>query len=560
MLASLHITKYVLIEELQIDFSEGFSVISGETGAGKSILLGALSLLLGKRADSSEIAPGADKCVVEGVFQKLSKQTEQLLLGQDLDFDPEECILRREISVKGKSRAFINDTPVSLSTLKSVAGSLIDIHSQHQNLLLGDPFFQLSSLDAIADIDLLLAHYQEKYRTYIDHRKTLEELQATIERDTQEIDFLRFRYSELQDASLKEGEEKKLEEELRTLSHASEIAQGVGIALSALSENDTAALSAIHSAIESLSRITAYSSTFSSYRERLQSLRIELQDIANSLSQEAELLSTDPTRLAQVEDRWDLLNTLMHKHKASTIEGLLDIREELKNKLNRIDHSEEDLKQEQEVVERILSETNKLADELHGKRLSAAGVFEKELKGKLPHLGIPQAKFEVDIRPATLSIQGRDRVTFLFSANAQQKPQDVSEVASGGEISRLMLIIKSVIAKRRELPSIIFDEVDTGISGDVASRMAEMLRHMGQHMQVIAITHLPQIAAYGKNHYFVYKQSDEISSKTSIRRLNREERIREIARMQSGNLFTQIGLAAAEELLLNSTEIGILPD
>ncbi|MDY6122700.1 MAG: DNA repair protein RecN [Porphyromonas sp.] len=554
MLSSLYISQYVLIDHLQVDFSSGFSVISGETGAGKSILLGALSLVLGGRADTTDIAIGADKCVIEANFSTPPERTASLFDQFELDFDPEECILRREVSSKGKSRAFVNDTPVSLGTLKLIGESLVDIHSQHKNLLLGNPLFQLSAIDIVAETQDLLEEYQRVFGSYQEQKQLLEKLSADADKDAKEADFLRFQYQELDGAKLIEGEETALEEELKRLAHTLEISESLSTAIAVLSEDDYSTLSSLHTAIEATARATNYAPSLNPLLERLRTTRIELRDIEISLTNEAENLNTDPNRLSIVEERLDQINTLLHKHRLNNTTELIKFYNELKDRIDNIDTSDDRIAQLRLTTEQLLAEVNRLGDELSRQRKATATNFAKALEKELQSLGMSQVKFQIELSTTPPSSHGKDKAVFLFSANAQRSPEAVAEIASGGEISRLMLTLKAMLAKKKELPAIIFDEVDTGISGDVALRVAKLLQQMGHRMQVIAITHTPQIAAHGKSHYFVYKRIKDGIAETHLKKLNETERIAEIARMQSGTTLSAIGLAAATELLQSSLD------
>ncbi|MDO4671981.1 DNA repair protein RecN [Falsiporphyromonas endometrii] len=555
MLSSLHISQYVLIDNLEINFSDGFTVISGETGAGKSILLGALSLVLGKRADTSEIAIGKDKCVVEATFSNLDSVLEAMFEEEDLDFSRDECILRREISAKGKSRAFVNDTPVSLTVLKKIGEKLVDIHSQHKNLLLGDAHFQLSTLDILSANTSLLKEYQERYLQYRKALEAYEKALKVAQEGEQEADYLQFQYDELEQAEIKEGEEVDLESELKMLSHAVEIAQGLSESNDLLLQNDENIVTSLVHTIDVLRRLEPFMEDLKPYCERLESAQIEIKDVAESISSLSEQLEVDPERLLYVEERLNTINKLLMKHKVTTTSELFEIKEQLGQRLDAINNKDQHIAKLKSIVEDKLFETNAYAKKLTAQRQKAGALLSKTLESELPLLGIPKVVFKVAISDVEPNMYGRDKVTFLFSANMQQPPEAVADIASGGEIARLMLCIKSLVADKKNLPTIIFDEIDTGISGDIAGRMAKMLQRMARTMQVVAITHLPQIAAAGKDQLFVYKLLGEDKTRTTMKKLSQKERIEEIARMQSGSELTDISLAAAEELLKNSVEL-----
>lgn len=552
MLSSLHISQYILIDTLDIEFSDGLSIISGETGAGKSILLGALGLVLGKRADTSDIAIGQDKCVVEACFSSPDPSLEELFDREDLDFHPDECIIRRELSSKGKSRAFVNDTPVSLSTLKKIGERLIDIHSQHKNLLLGDAHFQLSTLDILAKDDKLLKNYQQKYHEYVRARDTYEEALRISSDDAAEADYLKFQYDELEAAGLKENEEAELEEEAKFLTHAVEIASGLSGAGEILLESDDNVVSALARLTDTLKRLAPYMSSLAPLGERLESAKIEIQDIAATISDLGEQVDVDPDRLNFVQERLNTINKLMMKHKAASSLELLEIKDGLHKRLEAITNKDEYLDKLKRQMQDRLKEVDTEAAKLTKERKKAARLLSDSLEKELPHLGIPKVVFKVEMKDIEPGPYGRDKAIFLFSANTQQPPEAVADIASGGEIARLMLCIKSLIADKKELPTIIFDEIDTGISGDIAGRMAGVLRKMAKKMQVITITHLPQIAAAGKEQFFVYKVQGRDKTETTMKKLSYEERIDEIARMQSGSELTEISRMAASELLRNS--------
>ena len=550
MLQSLSIRNFVLIDELTIQFTPHFSVITGETGAGKSILLGAIALLMGQRADSSTIRPGAERCVIEARFTHLDAAVGAMLEEEDIDSDEEECIVRREITAKGKSRAFVNDTPASLQLLKRLSEYLIDIHSQHKNLLLGDAGFQLSVLDLYSGELPLLNEYQVAFRAFRSEQRAYEEACQEAEELRREQDYLQFQYDQLEEAEVESGELESLEEEERQLSHAQEIREELSSAASALEDDEHGALPALFHALRSVESIRRYHTPAAEWCERLESARIELQDLASSMSDEAEEVTFSPKRLAKVEARLDLIRGLLHKHSLTSCDELIALRDDLSSRLEQINSSDEHLTALSEALKKCEAEVLRLGKALSKTRTKAARTIEGALITTLHELGMPHVRFVIrqDILDAP-TLHGLDHVTFLFSANKEIEPEPVAEIASGGEISRLMLAIKALIADRRSLPTIIFDEIDTGVSGETAERIATILRRMGESMQVLAVTHLPQIAAAGEDHFYIYKEHGEASTRSYIRHLTAEERIDEIARMQSGSKLTDVTRAAAKALL-----------
>lgn len=550
MLQRLSIKNFVLIDELVIEFSPRFSVITGETGAGKSIILGAIGLLMGWRADSSTLRPGADRCIIEAHFTQLDDAVGQMLQEEDIEPDAEECIIRREISSKGKSRAFVNDTPASLQLLKRLSEYLIDIHSQHKNLLLGDAQFQLSVLDLYSGNQSLRAAYQRAYEGLKETERALQEAEAQADQLRKEQDYLQFQFDQLDEAELEDGELEALEEEELQLSHAQEVREELQQATVALEEDEQGALQGVRYALRAIEGIRSYHASAEEWIERLHSLRIELQDLVGAISDEAEHITYSPKRLARIEARLDLLRGLLHKHGLQSCSELIALRDDLSDRLLRIGSVDEELAQLQQRREEMLQEVLSLGKELHGVRQEAATAIEAALILALQELGMPHVRFTIRIEELSSPIlSGLDHVTFLFSANKEIAPEPVAEIASGGEISRLMLALKALIADRRSLPTIIFDEIDTGVSGETAERIATILRRMGQSMQVMAVTHLPQIAAAGEDHFYIYKEHDAESTRSHIRKLAHEERIDEIARMQSGSNLSEVTRAAARALL-----------
>lgn len=550
MLHTLVIRNFVLIESLTIDFRSGFTVITGETGAGKSIILGAIGLLMGQRADSSSIRPGADKCIIEAHFDGVDEMVNQILSEEDIEPDSTECIIRREISVKGKSRSFVNDTPASLQLLKRLSEYLIDIHSQHKNLLLGDAHFQLSVLDLYSLNVADRIAYSESYQKLRASQRALEKARAEASEVLKEQDYLQFQYDQLCQAELSPGELSSLEEEERVLSHALDIKTGLSKAFSALDDDEQGALHAIGVALDGIQTIRRYYPEAEELYERLHSTRIELGDLAQTLEHDVEAVAYDPQRLQIISERLDLLNGLLLKHGRATTDELIEYRDSLAIRLDAIASSDERIATLEREVDELRQATEVLADILHKQRQSASIAIQQALVEGLRELGMPHVRLNIELTQASeLGPSGRNQATFLFSANKDIAPEPVADIASGGEISRLMLCIKALIADRRNLPTIIFDEIDTGVSGDIADRIGVILQQMGRNMQVMAVTHLPQIAAAGADHYYIYKEHEAETTRSHIRRLTEQERIEEIARMQSGVKLTDISLAAAAELL-----------
>ena len=473
-----------------------------------------------------------------------------MLEEEDIDSDEEECIVRREITAKGKSRAFVNDTPASLQLLKQLSEYLIDIHSQHKNLLLGDAGFQLSVLDLYSGELSLLEEYQATFRTFRGEQRAYEEACQEAEDLRREQDYLQFQYDQLEEAEVESGELEALEEEERQLSHAQEIRDELSGAASALEDDDRGALPALFHALRAVESIRRYHTPAVEWCERLESARIELQDLASTMSDEAEEVTFSPKRLAKVEARLDLLRGLLHKHSLTTCDELIELRDDLSNRLEQINSSDEHLTALSTALQAREAEVLRLGTALSETRSEAARAIEHALITTLQELGMPHVRFLIRQEAhSTPTLLGLDHITFLFSANKEIEPEPVADIASGGEISRLMLALKALIADRRSLPTIIFDEIDTGVSGETAERIATILRRMGQSMQVLAVTHLPQIAAAGEDHFYIYKEHGEESTRSYIRHLDTKERIDEIARMQSGSKLTEVTRAAAQALL-----------
>jgi DNA repair protein RecN (Recombination protein N) len=550
MLKKLYIKNFTLIDELDIDLYQGFSVITGETGAGKSIILGAIGLLLGQRADSKSIKQGAEKCVIEAHFDLSRYGMEAFFSENDIEYDPADCIVRRELTAAGKSRAFINDTPVQLAMLKELGEQLIDIHSQHQNLLLNKQDFQLNVVDIIAQDEQALAKYQQTYAKYQTVGKELETLRESIEQNRQNLDFLQFQCDELTNANLEEGEQEELEQRSETMSHAEDIKSALYEADNALSGEDRGIVSSLRSTISALKTIDRVLPSASELVERLDSTYIELKDISGDISSELERIDFDPAELDSINSRLDKLYDLEKKYHVETVRELIEKRDELKRQLSHIENSDEALADLQQQLDTLRQQAQKEADALTKQRTKAASQIEKEMQSRLVPLGMPNVRFSIQLTTDTFGRNGQDKVGFLFSANTSTPLQPVSQVASGGEIARVMLSLKAMISGAVKLPTIIFDEIDTGVSGKIAEKMAEIMQEMGQHeRQVISITHLPQIAALGSAHYKVEKEDSAQGTTSHMKELSPEERVREIAQMLSGSDVTEAAIQNAKQLL-----------
>lgn len=552
MLKNLKISNYALIEKSDIDFSSGFSVITGETGAGKSIILGALGLLMGQRADSKVIKANEKKCAVEAVFNIEGLQLEAFFSEHDIDYDAEECILRREVSSNGKSRAFVNDSPVSASTLKLLAAEVIDIHSQHQNLLMGREHFLLDILDAVANNQEVKDAYAQCFHEWHEACKALKQLKEQRAQDQANRDFLQFQFDQLEAANLQADEQSELEEEHQLLSHAEEIKGSLFEALNAFSEDGGNIAGKLRSAAHALSSISGVFAQAEALAERIESARIELEDVSEELERNAENIEFDPTRYQFVEERLNTIYELEKKHQVDTIADLLRLQEELNLQLNNIENGDEIIAEKEKAIEGLYQRLLSLGKDITTSRKTAAKTTAENLMLTLQTLGMPNARlrFEITTRTAP-DISGFDNVTFLFSANKNVPEQDVTQIASGGEIARLMLSLKAFLSQRKKLPTIIFDEIDTGVSGTMAERMAQVMQQMAQNCQVICITHLPQIAALGQQHYRVFKSENDTGTSSHITRLDNDERIHEIANMLSGEELTEAAINNAKALLKN---------
>ena len=552
MLKQLHIKNFTLIDHLDITFDGGFSVITGETGAGKSIILGALGLLLGQRADSKAIKSGRDRCVIEAHFDLSRYGMAPFFEEKDLDYDPTDTILRRELGSNGKSRAFVNDTPVALATLKELGSQLVDIHSQHQNLLLNKEDFQLSVVDIIAGDEEELERYKEAYGRYKSLGVALEEAREALRQHRENEDFIRFQHHELEEARLAEGEQEELEQEFSILSHAEEIKSALYEADDIMT-GDGGIIERLKTALHSVDSVTKVYPGIADAAQRLESSFIELKDIADEVAQHAERVDFDPSRLETVSERIDLIYRLEQKFHVENVSQLIALREDFEQQLSQIDGGDEHLHELEAQLKETESECTALAKALTATREKAARKVEEEMRLRLVPLGIPKVRFEVQLTGKPLSADGADKVSFLFTANSSTPLQPVSQVASGGEIARVMLSLKAMISGAVKLPTIIFDEIDTGVSGKVAEMMAKIMREMGEHeRQVISITHLPQIAAMGAHHYKVYKEEGDEGTASHMRQLTAAERVGEIAQMLSGSDVSDAAIQNAQELLKNS--------
>jgi len=552
MLRSLLIQNYALIEQSDIEFDNGFSVITGETGAGKSILLGAVGLLLGQRADVSSIKKGAKRCVIEAHFTVPDNELTSFFEENNFDFDGDECILRREMHANGKTRAFINDTPAPLTLMRSLGERLIDVHSQHQNLLLNQEDFQLHVIDVIAHDGEELADYKKIFKQYLHAKSELNELKANAEKSKTEEDYIRFQLEQLEGAVLTSGEDRHLAQESDTLSHAEEIKSGLFSVTQIMDGEDGGVLQALKSSASTLHGLLQMYPTSADWHERMQSAYIDLKDLSQDIENKLEDIDFDPARFEEVNNRLNLIYSLEQKYQATNVDELLALQDKFKEQLKEITSFDDRIDEMVKHTDALLGEVRSKAERLSAKRKKAALEIEKDMRAKLLPLGMPYVQFNVQLdRRKAPEADGIDGVTFLFSANKNDDLRSLAAVASGGEIARVMLAIKALIAGATHLPTIIFDEIDTGVSGAIAARMAEIMGNMSKVMQVISITHLPQIAARGKTHYKVYKVDNEESTVSHIKRLNSTERVEEIAHMLSGEALTTAAIDNARDLLKN---------
>ena len=551
MLTSLHIRNYALIERLEVEFAAGFSVITGETGTGKSVLLGAISMLLGERSDAKLVREGADKCIIEGCFDISSLSLESLFEENELEYDAHECIIRRELSSTGRGRFFVNDSPVSAALLKEIGGRLIDIHSQHKNLLLGNKNYQLNVLDLLASHSGLLDEYRALFKSYDSARKQLAAAKEQLDAVRNDEEWLRYQLDEIDGASFSEGEQEELEQESAQLTHAEEIQSALYKALMLIDSDEKSMLQALREASSSLDRITGHYPAAESLVERIESNYIELKDCCNELRRSADSCSFSPARLEQVEERLTRMYDLFKKHRVESVSELLALADEYRKRLDNIVCGDDHIAELEKEIAAMRRNLTLLAGKLTAARRGSAGILSEKITAILVTLGMPKIRFEVDFAATDdFTATGCDRVAFLFSANSISPMQPLADVASGGEMARVMLALKSIIAEFTAMPTLIFDEIDTGISGILAERMGRLMQQMGGlNRQVISITHLPQVAALGARHYKVCKEEGEGGTRTYIRELGTEERVREIAQMMSGEQLTEAAIDTARNLI-----------
>ena len=549
MLKQLHISNYALIDELDVSFENGFNVITGETGAGKSILLGALGFALGDRADTSVLYDKDKKCVVEAQFALVDDSLRLLFEDNDLDFET-ECLFRRELNPQKKSRAFINDTPVPLQTMKEIGDQLVDIHSQHDSLLLTNADFQLRLLDDIAQNNAVLATYQTEFGNYNTLKRKLNDLKEMATKNAAENDYLKFQLEELDKANLKEGEYTDIEQTLSMMENAEEIKSLLVTANGLMEDSETAILGQFNELSSALSRLMQLLPDTESLQERVDNLKIELKDIAYDLRRKEDGTHFDETLLQSLQERYDLLSRLMMKHRVNDFDELIVLRDNLKEKVNAFENIDEAINQAEKQLKNSEKQLSSLAKILHDKRCQAATDFSDKVTTLVRQLAMPFAQFIVGVESQTcFSSKGCDEIHFLFTANKGIAPDDLRRVASGGELSRLMLSIKSAASSYNYIPTLIFDEIDTGVSGEVAAKIGSIMLQMGQSLQLISITHLPQVASRAEHHYFIYKDNEGARSQSHIRLLDAEERITEIAKMLSNDKVTPEALRAAEVLM-----------
>lgn len=548
MIQSLYIRNYVLIDELEMQFSEGFTTITGETGAGKSILMGALSLILGHRVDTTVLKLKDAKCIVEGSF-RMNEAFRGVFESNELDFEP-LSIIRREISPAGKSRAFVNDTPVNLIVLKELGSQLVDIHSQHQNLQLSEHQYQLDVIDYLADTKKELLDYRSAYEKFKAVDLDLKRIRDEIDKLKNDLEYMQFQYDELYSARLKDGELETLEAEFQRAEHAEDIGQALGLSAALLLQESSGILDQLGEALAQLRKISAYFTPAVELFERMESVHIELKDLSSELDRQAAKSDLDPGKLAQIQERIDLIFSLMQKHRLRNVGELLALQEELSGKIEAITFSDEKIGSLEEKRAGYLKLMEKISAQLHRKRSLAGGEMELKVVSQLKDLGITHARFHVDVaKREEYDEYGSDEIRFLFSANKQLEMEEVSRIASGGEMSRLMLCIKALVSDRQGMPTLIFDEIDTGVSGEIAEKVGTIMKKLSTDRQVMSITHLPQVASMGTEHFSVYKEDTPEATYTRIRKLNGEERIVEIAGMLSGEALTDAALSNARVLL-----------
>lgn len=551
MLKSLYISNYALINELMMNFDDGFTVLTGETGAGKSIIIGALSLVLGQRADTKVIKEGELKSVVEAQFEIKNYRLQSFFDQNELDY-ADVCVVRREITSNGKSRVFINDTPVSLIQLRDLAAHLLDIHSQHENLLLSTENYQLDFVDAVIQNQKELFDYQKFYREWQQAEKNLKKIKEEAGKQTADLDYLQFQYNQLEEAKLQEGEQKELEEEQEMLMHVEEIKRELQQADFMLSSDEINALKLVKESALGLNKIQSYLIESELWKERLESILLDLKDISDEISKSESRIEFNPERFSEIEERLSLFYSLQKKFKVETVEELIELRDDFGNRLNRIENYDDVLKDAERLFQEAEKHLIEKANVLSETRKKARFSIESFLVEKLVALGIPDVKMEVFVQKSDIFTEkGNDIVQLMFSANKNRSLQPIADIASGGEISRVMLAVKSLLVHKSELPTIIFDEIDTGVSGEIASRVGDIMKFMSENTQVITITHLPQIAAKGTHHFKVYKDNTTENVTTYITKLSQKEREQEIAQLLSGKQITEAALQNAKELLKN---------
>ena len=549
MLKSLNVQNYALIRNLEIEFKPGFSIITGETGAGKSILLGALSLLIGQRADTNVLLDKNQKCIVEGVFHIKDLNLRKFFIEEDVDYD-DIAIIRREIIPGGKSRAFINDTPVTLNQLRELGLKLVDIHSQHENLNLGNHLFQLKVIDIVAQNGNLLDEYRKGYSDFISGEKDLQELNEKARQARADLDYYTFQFQQLDEAKLQYGELKEIEDEANILNHAEEIKFNLLKVVDQISGEGTSVLGLLKDSIDAMDKLAGFYSFSKEFRDRMESVYIELKDISAEAEIQSENIEINTQRLRFIQERIDQLYSLMNKHSASSVDDLIKLKKEFEQKISEITSYDEAIEKLSKQVEIYKQKLTGLAGDLSGKRLEIIPGIEEKVVNLLKQVGIPNARFSIiHTNLDNFTLQGTDHVEFMFSANKKAPMQEISRVASGGELSRLMLSIKSLISDSIELPTIIFDEVDAGVSGEIAEKVGLIMKSMSNGLQVINITHLPQVTAKGDYHYLVYKYDREEATVTDIKLLTPEERVIELAKMLSGEELTDAAISHAKQLL-----------
>lgn len=553
MLAKLFVQNYALIKELDVEFENGLTIITGETGAGKSILLGALSLILGTRADTSVLLDKNEKCIVEGTFKIDNYDLKEFFLASELDYEP-YTTLRREINTAGKSRGFINDTPVTVNLLKELGDHLIDIHSQHQTLMLHDNSFQINIIDSFAGTVKLKSEYSAAYTKFLNLKKEYNETRDKADKNHSDLEYYQFQYNQLQDAKLRAGEQDELEAEQEILEHAEEIKTALTDAAKLLSEDEASILSQIREVRSNLGKIKTYIPEGEELLKRTESTLIELDDLAGEIEKLSFSIDADPQRLVSVSTRLDTLYSLIQKHHVKNLDGLLRKKDEIEGMISSIVSSDEKVEELKALLQEETANLKKLSDKMSEMRRSVLGKVESRITEMLKQLGMPNAKFRISLSLLNdFTRSGIDQADFLFSANKQIESENLAKIASGGELSRVMLSLKSLLTRNNNLPTIIFDEIDSGVSGEVADKVGQILSEMGKYMQVVNITHLPQVASRGNRHYHVYKDDSEDSTYTRVKLLSYDERIMEVARLLSGSEITETAIRNAKELLMAAT-------